>query len=49
MGNWITDPERVALLMDLHNYEIALEWLKKNQMPRCKLFPAPAGVILLPD
>lgn len=36
MGNWITDPERVELLMDLHNYEIALEWLKKNQMPRCK-------------
>ena len=36
MGNWITDPERVELLMDLHNYEIALEWLTKNQMPRCK-------------
>lgn len=36
MGNWITDPERVELLMDLHNYEIALEWLNKNQMPRCK-------------
>lgn len=36
MADMITDPERVELLMDLNNYEIALEWLDKNQMPRCK-------------
>lgn len=36
MADMITDPERVGMLMDLNNYEIALEWLNKSQIPKCR-------------